>query len=129
MNRKFACLFFALLATSAVAEPVDNCATVLGSLVVELRIARALPESGHTSFVCPRERQTQALIGASKQRILKSLGPPDTTAPETEDAGGTQWSYFFTGARSGAPASGVPRLSFVFDERPQVISIRCQLSR
>jgi hypothetical protein len=32
------------------AEPVDNCATVLGSIAVELRIARNLPPGRKTSY-------------------------------------------------------------------------------
>ena len=128
MNNRLCCLLV-LLASPVVAEPVDNCATVLGSLAVELRIARALPMSRSTSFACPRERQTQALLGASKQRILNSLGPPDATGPSTAGTGGTEWSYFFSAAHSGPPAPGVPRLSFVFDEQPQLISVHCQRTR
>ena len=101
-------------------EPVDNCATVLGSLATELRIARALPPGRKTSYYCAR-RYTP-LVGASRQRILRSLGPPDSTAED-----GT-WSYFFAGAHSEREP-GTPQLSFRFDEAGGVASVDCQRTR
>ena len=104
-------VFAALAATlcagmAAWAEPIDNCATVLGSLSVELRHARALPPGRKTSFSCPK--RFTPLIGASRERVLRSLGTPDATAPD----GG--WSYFFA-SRHETRAAGTPELVFRFD--------------
>jgi hypothetical protein len=57
---------------------VDNCATVLGSLSVELRIARELPPGSAAPTSAPK-RYTP-LVGASRERVLRALGTPDRTA-------------------------------------------------
>jgi hypothetical protein len=103
-------------ALAAAAEPVDNCATMLGSLSVELRYARALPPGRSTTFACPR--RFQPLIGASRERILHSLGPPDLNR---QDQG---WSYFFAGARAGR-GPGTPELVFGFVAAQRVSTIDC----
>ncbi len=116
-----------LLSSTAVAEPVDNCASLLGSIAVELRVARNLPPGRHTTFTCPRD--TSALLGAGRQRILNSLGTPDATG----NIGGTipavEWSYFFSSSVDGHGEAGIPELVFSFDEQQQVSSIRCQRTR
>ena len=110
-------LLAAGLATIAVAaEPIDNCATVLGSISVELRIARQLPPGKKTSYFCAK-RYT-ALVGASRERVLRSLGPPDRTG---EDGG---WSYFFA-SHHGERESGTPELVFRFDATAQVAAVEC----
>ncbi|MEO8159998.1 MAG: hypothetical protein ABI588_01160 [Arenimonas sp.] len=111
----FAASLFAAFAALA-AEPVDNCATMLGSLSVELRYARALPPGRNTTFVCPK--RFQPLVGASRARILRSLGPPDLNQP---DQG---WSYFFAGTRA-TRGPGTPELVFHFDAAQQVSGIDC----
>jgi hypothetical protein len=134
-------LSLALLASPAFAEPVDNCATLLGSISIELRFARQLPDNRRTTFVCPKD--TSSLIGASKQRILNSLGPPDAVgssdgggsqnvggpndATGVADTGtlGTKWSYYFTSKRAGERGPGIPQLTFNFDGQQQVGSIDC----
>ena len=113
-----------LLASLAIAqEPVDNCASLLGSISVELRYARTLAPSIRTTFQCPRD--TSALLGASKQRILNSLGPPDaqTTGPAAT------WSYFFAPEPDATYPAGVPELRFEFDDRQQVGAVTCQRTR
>ena len=117
-------VFAALAATlcagmAAWAEPIDNCATVLGSLSVELRYARALPPGRKTTFSCPK--RFTPLIGASRERVLRSLGPPDTTSPD----GG--WSYFFT-SRHESRAVGTPELVFRFDGAG-VAAVDCRRTR
>jgi len=113
-----------LLAGLAVAEePVDNCASLLGSISVELRYARTLSPSTRTTFLCPRD--TSALLGASKQRILNSLGPPDA---QTSSPSAT-WSYDFAPEPDGTYPAGVPELRFEFDDRQQVGAITCQRTR
>ena len=72
-------LVLALFASPLLAETIDNCASLLGSIAVELRYARAQPPSTRTTFVCPKD--THSLIGASKSRILNALGPPDSSGP------------------------------------------------
>jgi hypothetical protein len=110
-----ACVLVALSASAE--EPIDNCATVLGSLAVELRYAHALPPGRHTSFVCPK--RFQPLIGASRQRILRALGTPDLSSA---DQG---WSYFFAGSHAEREP-GTPELVFSFDEAQQVDAVECR---
>lgn len=119
-------LSLCLLAAPAVAEPIDNCASLLGSISVELRYARNLAPGVRTTFVCPRD--TNALLGASKQRILNSLGTPDLAGPGA-DGNGVQWSYFFSGAQAGERGSGIPVLGLSFDGQQQVSAISCQATR
>lgn len=116
-----------LLATPVLAEPVDNCASLLGSLSVELRVARSLSSSSRTTFVCPRD--TSALLGASRQRILNSLGSPDATRDSGND-GGNLWTYYFSASVPGAtPIAGTPELSFEFDGQYRVSTVTCQRIR
>ena len=121
-------LLAGLLAARAVRgeEPVDSCSSLLGSLGVELRFAHRLSASERTTFVCPRD--TTALIGASKQRVLNALGPPDVTG-HTEDAQrALAWYYYF----GPAPRSGEdrdprqPELRFDFDPAMAVAAIHCR---
>jgi hypothetical protein len=105
------------------AEPIDDCASLLGSIAVELRYAHALPPGTRTTFVCPRD--AQALLGASKQRILRALGTPDAAGPAEDPSVNAQWSYVFAGARAGEPERGVPVLSFSFDQAQQVTAVTC----
>lgn len=113
-----------LLASMAAAqEPLDNCASLLGSISVELRYARTLAPSTRTTFICPRD--TSALLGASKQRIVNSLGPPDAQTAGSPPS----WSYFFAPEADGAYPAGVPELRFEFDDRQQVGSVSCQRTR
>ena len=130
-------LGLAVVASPVVAETIDNCASLLGSISVELRYARNLPAERRTTFTCPRN--TDPLIGASKVRIRNSLGPPDATSSSLgpSDANGaeagtavaTSWSYYFTSKPAGERGPGIPELSFRFDEQQQVVSINCQLTR
>ena len=106
-------------ATVAFAEPVDNCATMLGSLSIELRYARALPPGRKTTFSCPK--RFTPLIGASRERVFRSLGTPDATA---EDGG---WSYFFS-SRHASRAAGTPELVFRFDGTG-VSAVDCRRTR
>jgi hypothetical protein len=111
-------LLAAGVATAAgAAEPVDNCATVLGSLSVELRIARDLPPGKRSSYFCAK-RYT-ALVGASRERVLRALGSPDRTGTD----GG--WSYFFA-SRHGGLDTGTPELVFRFDGAGQVAAVDCR---
>lgn len=118
-------LSLVLLASPAIAETIDNCASVLGSLAVELRVARSLPPGKSTTFRCPEA--TGPLLGASKQRIVNSLGAPDATG----NAGGSviEWSYFFASSADERGVAGVPQLTFSFDEQQLVSSVRCQRTR
>jgi hypothetical protein len=116
-------LLFALV-SQAVAEPVDNCASLLGSISVELRVARGLPPGRRTTFTCPRD--TTALLGASRQRILDSLGTPDATGNIGGSVPAVEWSYFFSSSADEHGAAGIPELVFSFDDLQQVSSIRCQ---
>lgn len=118
----FAAMLSACLAALAL-EPVDNCASLLGSLSVELRYARTLAPSTRTTFVCPRD--TSALLGANKQRILNSLGTPDSQASGTPSS----WSYFFAPEPDGNYPAGVPELRFEFDDRQQVSAVACARTR
>ena len=104
------------------AEPVDNCASLLGSLSVELRAARALPPGRATTFRCPREWQARAAIGASSQRVRAALGPPDRN--EADAAGGTRWVYRFA-SRYGPATGPVPELAFRFDATQAVAGVDC----
>jgi hypothetical protein len=105
------------LATVAVAaDPIDNCATVLGSISVELRIARDLPPGKRSSYFCAK-RYTP-LVGASRERVLRALGSPDRTGAD----GG--WSYFFA-SRHGGVEAGTPELVFRFDGAGQVEAVDC----
>ena len=116
-----------LAAAVAAQEPIDNCASLLGSLSVELRYARKLSPSERTTFVCPRD--TKALLGANKQRIVNSLGPPDATAAAEREGGGTLWSYYFGPSPAGPYPPGVPELRFEFDSHQVVFSVSCQPTR
>ncbi len=120
-----ALVFFA---SSSLATTVDNCATVLGSISVELRLARALPASRRSTFICPKERQTRPLIGAERQRLLNSLGPPDAVASPADDSGHVQWSYYFGSAAARAGSSGFTELVFSLDEQRQVVAVDCRLT-
>jgi hypothetical protein len=107
-----------VFATGALAgEPVDNCGTVLGSLSVELRLARALPPGQRTSYYCARRYNT--LVGASRERVLRALGPPDRN---TEDGG---WSYLFV-SRHDAVVPGTPELVFRFGGEGAVEAVDCR---
>lgn len=108
-------------------EPIDNCASLLGSLSVELRYARNLSPSARTTFVCPRD--TKALLGASKQRIVNSLGPPDVTAAAEHEGGSAAWSYFFGPKPEADYPPGVPELRFEFDGQQMVTNVSCQRTR
>jgi hypothetical protein len=108
-----------LAAAAARAEPPDNCATVLGSLSVELRYARTLPPGRKTTFACPK--RFTPLLGASRERILRSLGTPDATAAD----GG--WSYFFASHYAGREP-GTPELVFRFDGAG-VSAVDCRRTR
>ena len=103
------------LAASAT-EPVDHCGTVLGSLSVELRLARNLPPGKRTTYFCAK-RYTP-LVGASRERVLRILGTPDRTA---EDGG---WAYVFA-SKYEAPPVGTPELVFRFGGEGVVESIDC----
>lgn len=111
----------------AAKEPVDNCASLLGSLSVELRYARNLSPSERGTFVCPRD--TKALLGASRQRIVNSLGPPDRTAVAEHEVGSTTWSYFFGPRPDASYPAGVPELRFEFDALQVVNHVSCQRTR
>jgi len=108
---------------------VDNCATLLGSLSTELRIARAQPPGTRTSFTCPREREAAAALGASRERVLRALGTPDRTGA---DAGGaTLWTYAFASkyGPSAPGGRGTPELRFHFDASQQVTLLDCEYVR
>ena len=107
------CIAFAVPA----AEPVDNCATVLGSLSVELRIARRLPPGHKTTYSCAK-RYTP-LVGATRERVLRALGTPDRNG---EDGG---WSYVFTSSRTEVPA-GTPEIVFRFGAEGLVDAVDCR---
>lgn len=116
-------MMMALVATSAMAGSVDNCSSMLGSLSVELRVAHSLAPSHRSTFTCPRD--TRALIGASRQRVVNALGAPDATG--AVEGGLKFWTYYFSGdGRTGSWAPGTPRLSFEFDEHLNVASVSCE---
>ena len=114
-------LLAALLASGLAfaAEPIDNCATLLGSLSKELHWARALPPGRKTTYFCAK-RYT-AMHGASRERILRSLGTPDATG---EDGA---WSYFFA-SRYGERMPGTPELVIRF-EGDAVSTADCRRTR
>ncbi len=124
-----ACGFAAAAAPAAFADIVDNCATFLGSLSRELRYAHALAPGTRTSFVCPREREAHAAIGASRQRVLNALGTPDESG--RADDGAMRWTYVFASRLGGAPerGGGSPVLAFQFDPDDQVASVDCSYAR
>lgn len=109
-------------AAASAAEPVDHCATMLGSLSVELRHARGLPPGRNTTFTCPK--RFHPLIGASRERVLRALGAPDARVPREAD-GGDAWRYFFAG-RAAVRGPGVPALAFEFDASGQVRAVDCR---
>jgi len=113
-----------LLASQVLAEQVDNCASMLGSLSVELRVARSLPPGRQTTFTCPGD--TRALLGASRQRVLNSLGAPDATGHAGGEIVSVEWSYFFASSAEERGVAGIPELVFSFDDQQQVSSVRCQ---
>jgi hypothetical protein len=116
-----------LTLVAAAQEPIDNCASLLGSLSVELRYARNLSSDVRTTFVCPRD--TKALLGASKQRIVNSLGPPDVTGAADHDGTSSSWSYFFGPRPEATYPPGVPELRFEFDGQQKVATVSCQRTR
>lgn len=111
----------------AAQEPIDNCASLLGSLSVELRYARNLSSAVRTTFVCPRD--TKALLGANKQRIVNSLGPPDITGAVEHEGSSAAWSYFFGPRPEASYPPGVPELRFEFDGQQRVNNVSCQRTR
>jgi outer membrane protein assembly factor BamE (lipoprotein component of BamABCDE complex) len=110
-------------------EPVDSCSSLLGSLGVELRFAHRLQSSERTTFVCPRD--TSALIGASRQRVLNALGTPDASGRPNEGEGAMSWYYYF----GPAPVSNAerdsrqPELRFDFDASMAVAQVSCRQHR
>lgn len=105
---------------------IDNCATLLGSLATELRIARNLPGGARSTFACPREREARPAIGASRERVLRALGPPDRTG--VDDTGAMLWTYAMA-SRLGPPTlpgRGIAELRFHFDEAQQVRLLDCE---
>jgi hypothetical protein len=114
-------LLAALLAagSAAAGEPIDNCATVLGSISKELHWARALPPGRRTTYFCAK--RYNALIGASRERILRSLGTPDLSGDDGA------WSYFFAGRYEQRPP-GTPELVFRF-ENGAVSAVDCRRTR
>lgn len=112
-------------AALAFEDIVDNCATLLGSLSRELHWARALAPGQRTTFTCPRERETRAAIGASRERVLRALGTPDASGSDA--AGAVVWSYEFASrlADGEGRGAGAPVLSFHFGPGQQVESVSC----
>ena len=107
-------------------DVVDSCSSLLGSLGVELRFAHRLSESERSTFVCPRD--TSALVGASKQRVLNALGSPDATARPDDGEGGLAWYYYF-GPKPAANQDRDPRqpeLRFDFDPAMAVAAVHCR---
>lgn len=126
MNRGIAIAVLAAAACTSLAATVDNCATALGSISVELRLARALPADRRTTFICPRERQVRPLIGAERKRLVDSLGPPDAITRPTDESGQLQWSYYFGSAAARAAGAAIPELVFSLDEQQQVVAVDCR---
>lgn len=118
----------AAVLTSAMvhAEAIDNCASLLGSMSVELRYARTLPADTPTTFVCPKD--LRAVHGASRQRIVNALGAPDLSTTSAPDGppGSSRWSYHFASAHGDRLARGVPTLSFDFDQNQNVVEAACE---
>lgn len=110
-------------------EPIDSCSSLLGSLGVELRYAHRLAPSVRTTFVCPKD--TKALLGASRQRVLNALGPPDASGHPEDAAGALAWYYYF----GPAPAANEdrdprqPELRFDFDPTLAVSAVHCRQHR
>ena len=128
MKRLYALLLAIGAAGSTAATVVDHCATLLGSLGVELRHARQLTRGVRTTFTCPRN--TSPLIGADRSRVLAALGTPDAAAPMGEGAG-MRWTYRFgppPAAGAERPA-GEPELSFEFDARFAIVAVGCERRR
>ena len=123
-----ALLLGALLAPSAARseEPVDSCSSLLGSLGVELRFAHKLQASDRTTFVCPRE--TGALIGASRQRVLNALGSPDASDHPGDAEGALAWYYYFGPAPRTNEDRDLrqPELRFDFDATFAVSAVHCR---
>lgn len=119
-----ACIL-ATAASLAAADVVDDCASLLGSIGVELRFARQLPRDHRTTFTCPRD--TGKLVGVSRERVLAALGSPDATEPGGE-GGAMAWDYWFgpKPADGELRRSGEPGLRFVFDASFQVQSVECR---
>jgi len=113
-----ALLCFATVAPAT--EPVDHCGTVLGSLAVELRLARQLPAGRKTTYSCAK-RYTP-LVGATRERVLRVLGTPDRTA----DDGG--WAYVFA-SKYGEVPEGTPELVFRFGAEGLVDTIDCHRTK
>lgn len=127
--KRWAVLLTGLLAAGAATgqQPVDNCASLLGSLGVELRHVRAQPGDARPSFSCPRE--TGALLGAERQRVLNALGTPDATTHVPGSGGRQDWSYFFSSAPAGERGPGIAELVFSFDGDGKVSAVSCQRTR
>lgn len=126
--KRLAVLLLVGAAASVGATVVDHCATLLGSLGVELRHARQLPRGTRTTFTCPRD--TAPLIGADRSRVLAALGTPDLAAP-LAGREGLRWTYRFgppPAADADRPA-GEPELSFDFDVRFAIVAVECRRRR
>ena len=63
-------------------------------------------------------RDDPGVSEATRERVLRSLGPPDATG---EDGG---WSYFFA-SRHGTREPGTPELVFRFDGAG-VVAVDCR---
>lgn len=115
----------AAAASLAAADVVDDCASLLGSIGVELRFARQLPRDHRTTFTCPRD--TGKLVGVSRERVLAALGSPDATQAGAE-GGGMAWDYWFgpKPAEGETRRPGEPGLRFAFDALFQVRSVECR---
>ena len=123
---KWMCLVvLATCAAAASAEVVDDCASLLGSIGVELRYARQLPASARTTFTCPRD--ATALLGAGRQRVLAALGPPDENRAGS-DGEGAAWVYWFgpRPADGESRTTGQPGLRFDFDAMFAVRAVGCE---
>ena len=123
-----ALLLGALLASTCARseEPVDSCSSLLGSLGVELRFAHRLQSSERTTFVCPRD--TSALIGASRQRVLNALGSPDASGRPDDGESTMAWYYYFGPApeRNEERDPRQPELRFDFDAAMAVAQVSCR---
>ena len=113
------CTTLAALARPA-AEPEDSCATVLGAIAVELRLARNLPPGKRSTYFCAK--RYSPLVGASRDRVLRTLGAPDRSA---EDGG---WSYLFAGRYEEIPA-GTLELVFRFGGEGEVEAVDCRRTK
>ena len=115
----------AAAASLAAADVVDDCASLLGSIGVELRFARQLPRDHRTTFTCPRD--TGKLAGVSRERVLAALGSPDATQAGGDGAA-MAWDYWFgpKPAEGDPRRSGEPGLRFAFDALFNVKSVECR---